>query len=70
MVNLKALVIPLFLSLLLFPLVLSASNDGLLRIGLKKRKIDQNSRDATQLGSKGRASLQNHLLKNFGDVEG
>ncbi|KAK9681524.1 hypothetical protein RND81_10G008300 [Saponaria officinalis] len=75
MVNFKALVILLFLSILLFPLALAASNDGLLRIGLKKRKMDQNSRIAAQLGSKNReavlkSSLQNYVLGNSRDVEG
>lgn len=74
MVKVKALVIPLFLSLLLYPLALSTSNDGLLRVGLKKKKLDQNSRVAAQLGSKERevlkSSLEKSLLGNFGDVRG
>ncbi|XP_030542831.1 aspartic proteinase A1-like [Rhodamnia argentea] len=35
--------------LLLFPVVLSASDDGLLRIGLKRRRFDKNSRIAARL---------------------
>ncbi|KAL9236602.1 hypothetical protein vseg_011249 [Gypsophila vaccaria] len=72
MVNFKTLVIPLLLSLLLFPLALAAPNDGLLRVGLKKRKTDQNSRAAAQLGSKYRedlkASLQNYVLGDSRDA--
>ncbi|XP_030453556.1 aspartic proteinase-like [Syzygium oleosum] len=34
---------------LLFPVVLSASGDGLLRIGLKRRRFDKNSRIAARL---------------------
>ncbi|KNA15185.1 hypothetical protein SOVF_100540 [Spinacia oleracea] len=68
----KALVFPLFLSLLLFPLVLSTSNDGLLRVGLKKKKFDQNTRVASRLGAKERetlrASLGKYLLGELNDV--
>lgn len=35
--------------LLLFPLVLSASDDGLMRIGLKRRRLDKNSWNAARL---------------------
>lgn len=34
---------------LLFPLVLSASDDGLMRIGLKRRRLDKNSWNAARL---------------------
>ncbi|XP_074307483.1 aspartic proteinase A1-like [Silene latifolia] len=74
MVNYKALVIPLFISILLFPIALSAPNDGLLRIGLKKRKRDPNSRIAPKLGPIDRevlkSSVENYLLGNLRDVEG
>ncbi|KMT04132.1 hypothetical protein BVRB_8g185820 [Beta vulgaris subsp. vulgaris] len=74
MVQVKTLVIPLFLSFLLFPLVLSSSNDGLLRVGLKKKKFDQNSRIASRLGSKERealrSSFEKYLLGNSEDLEG
>ncbi|KAL9243497.1 hypothetical protein vseg_017376 [Gypsophila vaccaria] len=74
MVNFKTLVIPLLLSTILLPLVLSTSNDGLFRIGLKKRKLDRNSRVAVQLGSKDRKALKsflpNYLLGDYGDIEG
>ena len=42
----------IFLSSLLFSLAFSESNDGLLRIGLKKFKFDQNNRIAARLESK------------------
>ncbi|KAL5583634.1 hypothetical protein UlMin_016076 [Ulmus minor] len=64
----------LFLCLLLFPVVFSASNDGFLRVGLKKRKFDQNNRVAAQIESKEgeslRASIRKyHLRGNLGDTE-
>ncbi|CAN0915641.1 Aspartic proteinase A1 [Linum grandiflorum] len=37
---------------LLLPLVFAAPNDGLVRIGIKKRKVDQNNLIAAKLGSK------------------
>uniref|UniRef100_A0A803M1T6 Uncharacterized protein n=1 Tax=Chenopodium quinoa TaxID=63459 RepID=A0A803M1T6_CHEQI len=63
MVKVKVLVIPLFLSLFLMPLVLATSNDGLLRVGLKKKKIDQNTRVASRLGLKDRENLRSSLGK-------
>lgn len=65
-----------FVSFLLLPLVSSTSDDGLFRIGLKKRKLDQNSRFAAQLVSKEgeslRTSMKNYYLsknlKDSGDV--
>lgn len=64
----------LFLCLLLFPLAFSAPKDGLVRIGLKKRKFDQNNRVAAQLESKEgealRASIKKyHLGVNSGDSD-
>ncbi|KAK9706390.1 hypothetical protein RND81_07G121100 [Saponaria officinalis] len=74
MVNVKALLIPFLLSILLLPLVLSKSSDGLFRIGLKKRKLDRNSRVAAQLGSNDRKMLKsfipNYLLGDYRDVNG
>ncbi|KAK6124517.1 hypothetical protein DH2020_041726 [Rehmannia glutinosa] len=56
----------LFLSSLLFSLALSASNDGLLRIGLKKLKLDQNNRLAARLESKETEALRASIRKyNF-----
>ncbi|XP_010252464.1 PREDICTED: aspartic proteinase A1-like [Nelumbo nucifera] len=68
----KTTVVALFLSFLLFPLVFSASNDGLLRIGLKKRKFDQNNLLAARLESEGgeplKASIRKYRLRgNLGD---
>nr|DAD29318.1 TPA_asm: hypothetical protein HUJ06_030786 [Nelumbo nucifera] len=62
----------LFLSFLLFPLVLSSPTDGLFRIGLKKKKLDQNNRLAALLKPEGekplRASTRKyHLGGNHGD---
>lgn len=70
--KLKSVTATLFLCLLLFPLVFSASNDGLLRIGLKKRKFDQNDRVAAHLQSKNgdavRAVIRKYNLRgNLGD---
>ncbi|XP_021719732.1 aspartic proteinase A2-like [Chenopodium quinoa] len=73
MFKVKVLVIPLFLSLFLIPLVLSTSNDGLLRVGLKKKTFDQNTRVASRLGLKDReklrSSLGKYVLGELRDVE-
>ncbi|KRX11539.1 Aspartic proteinase, partial [Trichinella nelsoni] len=50
--KLKSVSATLFLCFFLFPLVFCASNDGLLRVGLKKRKFDQNNRVAANLQAK------------------
>lgn len=70
----KSVAATLFICLLLFPLVFSASNDGLVRIGLKKRKFDQNNRVAAQIESKEgdafKASIRKYRLReNLGDPE-
>jgi phytepsin len=70
--KLKSVTATLFLCFLLFPLVFSASNDGLLRIGLKKRKFDQNDRVAAQLQSKNGDAVRGVIRKynlrgNLGD---
>ncbi|CAL5411909.1 unnamed protein product [Camellia sinensis] len=72
--KLRAVVVSLFLSSLLFPLVFSASNDGLVRIGLKKMKFDQNNRLAARLESKEGAALKASIMKynlrgNLGETE-
>ncbi|CAI0379451.1 unnamed protein product [Linum tenue] len=59
---------------LLLPLVFAAPNDGLVRIGIKKRKFDQNNRVAAQLGSKEGELLNSSVRKyrfrgNLGDAE-
>ncbi|KAK9665871.1 hypothetical protein RND81_14G142100 [Saponaria officinalis] len=53
------------LLLLVSPLGLSASDDGLLRVGLKKKKLDQVNRLATQYSSKGE-KLTSMLQRRYG----
>jgi phytepsin len=72
--NLKVVVLSLFLLTLLFSLVTSASTNGLVRIGLKKIKLDQNDRLAARLESKDAQSLRASIRKyrlpnNLGDSE-
>ncbi|XP_042948814.1 aspartic proteinase-like isoform X1 [Carya illinoinensis] len=72
--KLKPVVASFFFCLLLFPLVFSASNGGLVRVEIKKRKFDQNDRVAAQLESKEgkarKASVRKyHLRGNSGDPE-
>lgn len=72
--NLKPLALSLFLSTLLFSLVSSVPHDGLVRIGLKKMKLDQNSRLAARLESKDAEALRASARKygfrgNLGDSE-
>ncbi|KAM3749263.1 hypothetical protein ACB098_05G170400 [Castanea mollissima] len=72
--NLKAVVLSVFLSTLLFSLVTSGSNDRLVRIGLKKIKLDQNNRLAARLESKEaqavRASARKYHIRNsLGDSD-
>ncbi|KAL3576024.1 hypothetical protein D5086_021307 [Populus alba] len=71
-VNLKAIGGFVLLSFFLFAVVLSESNDGLLRIGLKKVKFDKNNRIAARLDSQEalRASIRKYnLLGNLGESE-
>ncbi|KAF5474836.1 hypothetical protein F2P56_006696 [Juglans regia] len=70
--NLKAVVLSLFISTLLFSLVTSASNNGFVRIGLKKMKLDKNNLLASRLESKDAESLRAstrkyHIPNNLGD---
>nr|XP_048323590.1 aspartic proteinase-like isoform X2 [Ziziphus jujuba var. spinosa] len=64
----KVVLLSFVLSTLFFSLVSSASNDGLLRIGLKKKKLDPNSRLAARLESKNgepfRSSIRKYNLHN------
>ncbi|XP_055805093.1 aspartic proteinase-like isoform X1 [Solanum dulcamara] len=69
----KIFLVTLFLSALLFPLA-SSSNDGLVRIGLKKMKFDKNNRLAARLESKEgdalRASIRKYNFRGkLGDSE-
>ena len=69
-VNLKAIEGFVFLSFLLFAVASSESNDGLLRIGLKKVKFDKNNRIAARLDSQEalRASIRKYNLRgNLGE---
>lgn len=60
----------LFLCFFLLPMIssaLSPPNDGLIRIGLKKRKYERNNRLAAKLESKEGESIKKyHLLRNLG----
>ncbi|WCJ32959.1 Aspartic proteinase [Euphorbia peplus] len=71
---LKPIAAALYLCFLLLPLVFAASGDGLLRIGLKKRKLDHNNHMAAQIESKEgeslRASIRKyHFSGNLGDSQ-
>lgn len=59
----NAVTVTLFISLLLLPLAFSSSNDGLVRIGLKKMKFDQNNRLASRLESKDGELLRSSIRK-------
>lgn len=71
----KFFVATLFLGLVLSPVVFSASNDGLVRIGLKKKQLDQTNRIAAQIETKEGQSFRSsvrkyHLRRNVnGDSE-
>nr|KJB67247.1 hypothetical protein B456_010G182400 [Gossypium raimondii] len=60
----KGVVLLLFISSLLCSVVL-ASNDGLVRIGLKKMKLDPNNRLAAQLDSKDREALRASIARKY-----
>lgn len=65
-IRFKAVALTFFLSSLFFCLSFSASNDGLLRIGLKKLKFDQNNRLAARLESREAGQLRASIRKyNF-----
>ena len=70
----KVVVLSLFISSLLFSVVSSVSNDGLVRIGLKKMKLDPNNLLAARLESGDhealRASIKEYRFhNNLGDFE-
>ncbi|XP_039048565.1 aspartic proteinase-like [Hibiscus syriacus] len=70
----KTTTVTLFLCLLLFPIVFSTPNERLIRIGLKKLKIDRNNRLAAHLDSKAgealKASIRKYRLHgNLGEPE-
>ena len=62
-IRMNAVTVTLFISLLLLPLAFSSSNDGLVRIGLKKIKFDQNNRLASRLESKDGETLRSSIRK-------
>ncbi|KAF5199532.1 Aspartic proteinase protein, partial [Thalictrum thalictroides] len=67
----KAMLVPFFVSFLLFSQVFSTSNDGLVRIGLKKRTFDADNRLASRLGSQDGEKLRASLRKyQFRDESG
>lgn len=65
--RLRTSLIALFSFLLLSPTVFSVSNDGLIRIGLKKRKLDQINQLAENIDSKEGRSARNYRRGNLGD---
>ncbi|PIA28385.1 hypothetical protein AQUCO_07000011v1 [Aquilegia coerulea] len=70
----KAMFASFFVSFLLFSPVFSSSNDGLVRIGLKKRTFDADNRLAARFGSqegeKLRASLRKYQFRDeSGDTD-
>ncbi|XP_062152239.1 aspartic proteinase A1-like [Alnus glutinosa] len=70
----RASLATLLLLFLLSPMVFSVPNNGLIRIGLKKQKLDQSNRLAGQIDSKERATLRAPIRKyylhgNLGDSE-
>jgi len=70
----RASLATLLLLFLLSPMVFSVPNNGLIRIGLKKQKLDQSNRLAGQIDSKERATLRVPIRKyylhgNLGDSE-
>ncbi|XVF27918.1 hypothetical protein REPUB_Repub14bG0150900 [Reevesia pubescens] len=62
--TIKIVVLSLFISSLLFSVV-SASSDGLVRIGLKKMKLDPNNRLAARLESKDREAFKASIIKKY-----
>ncbi|KAL6992825.1 phytepsin [Sarracenia purpurea var. burkii] len=72
--KLRAVVVSFHLWFLLFSNVISASNNGLVRIGLKKMKIDQNNLLAARLESKEGGAMKASIKKynfhgNLGEAE-
>ncbi|GKV38773.1 hypothetical protein SLEP1_g46647 [Rubroshorea leprosula] len=60
---LRTVSIVFFLCSILLPDTLSTPNGGLVKIGLKKRKLDPNNRLAARLDSKGEEALQASIRK-------
>ncbi|KAE8650121.1 aspartic proteinase A1 [Cucumis sativus] len=72
--RLKLFIAVLFICFFMFPMVFCASNDGKVRIGLKRRKFGQNNRVASKIATKEGISLKNSVEKyqpsaNLGDSD-
>ncbi|KAF6168264.1 hypothetical protein GIB67_011649 [Kingdonia uniflora] len=65
----KAIVAVLLVSFVLCSPVFSTSTDGLVRIGLKKKTLDQKSLLAGQIASKGASVREYRFKSNHGDSE-
>lgn len=66
----RASVVALVLLFILSPTVYSTSNDKLIRIGLKKRKLDQVNLLSGRIDSKEHNVLRNHRFRgNMGDAD-
>ncbi|XP_022151289.1 aspartic proteinase A1-like [Momordica charantia] len=70
--RLKLLTAVLFICFLMLPMVISASNDDKVRIGLKRRNFDQHNRVASKIATKEGVSLRDSVEKyqpseNLGD---
>ena len=61
----RASLASLLLLLLLCPTVFSASNDGMIRIGLKKKKLDQSNWLGGRIDSKEQAKLRSPTRKYY-----
>ncbi|KAJ7960800.1 Aspartic proteinase [Quillaja saponaria] len=59
----RAVSVILFLCLLLFPMIFSASSSGLVKIGLMKRKLEKNNRVAAHLESKEGESFSRYIRR-------
>ncbi|CAN4103519.1 unnamed protein product [Withania somnifera] len=64
-----ACLIALCLLLLLSPMVVSVSNDGQLRVGIRKRKLDQINQVFGGIDSNGAYSTRNYLRGNIGNSD-
>lgn len=67
-----AIRVALFLFLILSPMAFALANDGLLRIGLKKKKLDQmlvGQTDSNEVEKMKARVRRYHLRGNFGDSD-
>jgi phytepsin len=68
--KLKHLTAIILLFLFLVTVAFSAHNDGLVRLGLKKKKLDRNNRVAAQIDSKEGESLRASIRNYRGGIQG